>query len=240
MATAIPESFECTRENWLKWMIRPAVRKGHVLPIDARHQIYLWPYSGNGPRFVGLFRATWTRIPLGARRRMLKHWRDDSTIYSQLCQLAPSIEMSEWCPDNPDEDGEGKIWGQAKFNGRKLWFSSIVFDRMPDEIAQDLIAHELAHVLQYSFGWDEEIVDDCHVMRRGDDVMTAGELEQWADEIMQDWGFDDTAMDDWAVKEFGMPTYTLTMKQMFEAWIHFDRTGSRSLPEHIKAKVTLP
>jgi hypothetical protein len=52
-------------------MMRDSVRKGHYLPLLPRHGIYLCVYEGDGPRFARNFLATWRRIPLRSRRRML-------------------------------------------------------------------------------------------------------------------------------------------------------------------------
>ena len=49
---------------------------------------------------------------------------------------------------------------------------------------RDLIAHELAHVLQEAWGWDFRPDDHC-------------DEEEHADLLMQAWGFDAYAMDEW-------------------------------------------
>ena len=60
---------------------------------------------------------------------------------------------------------------------------------MPEHHVQELIAHELAHVIQFAFG--EPPSSDGTLPRGCDDA------ELVADEIMEDWGFDPYAMDDW-------------------------------------------
>jgi hypothetical protein len=52
----------------------------------------------------------------------------------------------------------------------------------PDALVRDLIAHELAHVVQHAIG--QEFYDQF-------------EAEEDADWRVEDWGFSATAMDDW-------------------------------------------
>jgi hypothetical protein len=63
-------------------------------------------------------------------------------------------------------------------------FSRHVVGAFPDNLLQDLIAHELAHVLQWAVGRDMDGEDDLDV-----------ELE--ANELIESWGFDAYEMDDW-------------------------------------------
>jgi hypothetical protein len=54
----------------------------------------------------------------------------------------------------------------------------------PDEIVRDLIAHEMAHVLQHARGLN---------MREAD----AYDIEVDADQLVDWWGFSSTSMDEW-------------------------------------------
>ena len=67
--------------------------------------------------------------------------------------------------------------------GHKLQFWSKIVAAYPDNLVQDLIAHELTHVDQWASGWDE---DDDNFW-----------VEYDADETMTEWGFDAYAMDEW-------------------------------------------
>jgi len=70
---------------------------------------------------------------------------------------------------------------------------------MPAVHVQELIAHELAHVFQFAIG--EPPSGDGTLPRGSDDA------EMVADEIMEDWGFDPYAMDDWmAASSWTWPT----------------------------------
>lgn len=65
-----------------------------------------------------------------------------------------------------------------------------VFALMSDDVAMDLIGHELAHVYQYaSYTTDER------------DSMTEGEVEYEADEIVRCWGFEVESIDQWSVAQ---------------------------------------
>jgi hypothetical protein len=74
---------------------------------------------------------------------------------------------------------------------------------MPDDVVQDLVAHELAHGVQYAYGIRcvREYRDG-----RADFVCADGsprggrlDIELEADEMMDDWGFDSDSVDRWAI-----------------------------------------
>jgi hypothetical protein len=82
-------------------------------------------------------------------------------------------------------------------------FRSTTVDAMPEDVVQDLIAHELAHVVQFARG-----IRCVRVTSRGiatfqqrDGSCYGGnyEIEQDADESISSWGFDPESLDHWAL-----------------------------------------
>jgi hypothetical protein len=88
--------------------------------------------------------------------------------------------------------------------GYRFRFSSKRFDLMPDEVAQDVIAHELAHGMQaaegirctreYSDGRADYANEDGEYC--GDNL----DIEYGADEMIRMWGFDPYSVDEWSLK----------------------------------------
>ena len=72
----------------------------------------------------------------------------------------------------------------VSFRGHTLHFGLKLVKKYPDSLVRDLIAHELAHVLQAAWGWYLGIDDSF-------------EAEEDADLRMEHWGFDAVAMDAW-------------------------------------------
>ncbi len=102
-------------------------------------KIYLHVFDGDGRLFVKRFRETWTRLPLGVRRKISSYWR--SNIYG----FQPFIELSNFF-------GRDDIYGQVKNDGYTVKFRASEFDEMPDKTAYWIIAHELAHVYNRAIG----------------------------------------------------------------------------------------
>lgn len=147
------------------------------VPIHPRAGIFLkTELPGTGQRFASIFRSTWNALPLWARRRILRHWREPSEQGVDVLNL--TIELIS---DVPDEDGPGIA--TCCNLGHYLEFYEPLVDRMPDECVTALIAHELAHVLQYA-----------------DDAMTRDKesAEEIAAEIIRcDFGIDEWVLDVW-------------------------------------------
>ena len=72
--------------------IKQGVKRGAYFPLLPRHNVYLFaplPETG-GERFARLFIETWKRIPLGPRRRILKHWKSgDSFAVGMVLETVP-------------------------------------------------------------------------------------------------------------------------------------------------------
>lgn len=168
------------RNEMIANCFRPGVKNGHYYPLMPRHGAYLLDFKSKGERFARLFRETWVRIPLYARRYILKHWKSDDVLRFAV-RYSPSIELADtWDGKKPGDAG----W--AHRGGHSLRFARRRVEKMPDEVVCDLIAHELAHVFQWAIGEDLNSLD-------------AFNIEIIADEIMESWGFDAESIDRWAV-----------------------------------------
>jgi hypothetical protein len=175
--------------------MRHGVRKGHYLPLLPRHNIYLAVSKGDAPRFARNFRATWKRIPLGPRRRMLAYWKDPGTLAPGVV-LPPMIELA-----NPLFMGR-REFGVCGVMGCKLQFNAKYFDRMPDDVAQDVIAHELAHAYQGAQGIHmvREYRDGSALfVQDGEPWGGRLEIEMDADDHIEGWGFDPESVDRWSL-----------------------------------------
>jgi len=174
-------------------IFREIVRQRGFHPLLPRHRVYLFaPHKSDAPgkRFARLFVETWKQIPLGPRRAILRHWRNGGVApFSVGIPLAfsPLIELlSGWSKQEVRRGGHGLRGTKAmvSYRGHKLQFWSKIVAVYPDSLVRDLIAHELAHVLQSARGWDSWPADPVAE-------------EEDADFQMQVWGFDDVAMDEW-------------------------------------------
>jgi hypothetical protein len=189
------------RRSNVRVEIADGLQNGHVVPLLARHSVFLFAPEYDGERFVRLFRYAWSRLPLWVRRRILAHWRDGDhgTIFRQLLKSSPQIELVGSWP------GRNNALACVKANGHHLRFWSQIVHRFPDELVEDLIAHELAHVLQGAIGrltYDADVNDD-------------EELEEDANLKMESWGFDAYAMDDWFAEHCETPAVKDTATGVF-------------------------
>jgi hypothetical protein len=138
-----------------------------LFQLLPRHKFQLFTWGEDGTGFVRVFRSCWKKIPSGARRAMLAHWRSGDLPHY------PSVELSKlWVDSNGS-------FGQVTASGMKLKFSAEDFAIFPDSIAGWVIAHELAHVYQSALG-------------RPPDGVNVERYEREADDIAKRWGFDNT------------------------------------------------
>ena len=94
--------------------------------------------------------------------------------------------------------------------GFELSFHAGSVAAMPDDVVQDLIAHELAHVKQSAYGIRLEldllheedgtvtVVRDCYDSS-GAYWGGSTDIESDADATMDDWGFDSQSIDRWSL-----------------------------------------
>lgn len=95
-------------------------------------------------RFQRLFRQVWQSIP------NLQRWPILGWLIDQNGQGRVVVELSTMWADSKDCHGQLKN-GQLRFN-------QVEFQKMPDDAALHVIAHELGHVLQHTQGIRPEIL----------------------------------------------------------------------------------
>ena len=122
--------------------IRTEVRAGRMIRLWRRRHAFITVYSGNGPRFAELFRQTWKRMPRWATRLLLAYWEDrmDGLIRPPFVELVPYPL------------GGRRTFATTSRQGMRYHFRSEYVDAMPDDVVQDLVAHELAHGVQSADG----------------------------------------------------------------------------------------
>jgi hypothetical protein len=169
-------------------------------PLLPRHRIWLFSPDCDGTRFAKLFTATWKQIPLWARRRMLGMWRQHSYVqlsddmpremvaWHKKHQLWPRIELlPRW---STVRKNGGLAYGQVGFLGREIRFWSRGIQLLPDVAVTTIIAHELAHATQHASGFMKSLggLDEEFDMEF---------VEEEADTLIEEWGFDSYAFHDW-------------------------------------------
>ena len=166
--------------------IRKGLRKGSYFRLLPRHHVHLFAPNGkDGARFAGLFQATWKRLPFGARRRVLKHWRS-TPIKKHFLLHVPAIELLDGWSQRERGRGLRGDWAFCHRTGCRLLFWTRIVAAMPDNLVCDLIAHEVAHVDQWACGWDLANDEDNYT------------IEEDAELRVRSWGFSSDAMDEWA------------------------------------------
>jgi hypothetical protein len=102
--------------------------------------------------------------------------------------------------------------------------------RLPDRLVPHLIAHELGHVHQHAgrgICW-ETTPDGAKIGRdRWGRTWTAGELEDDADQLSLDWGFDPEDLDAWALEAGIARTVNTDWAGVYRRYIRFQRTRQR-------------
>jgi hypothetical protein len=185
-------------DDWIpefRDIIKAGLEESRVVRLLPRHDVYLWVYDGDGRRFALAFQETWKRLPLGARRRLLSYWASARPASGIL--VSPSIELADY------QFGHRRDLAMVDHRGHRLRFRSRYTDRMPDDVLQDLIAHELVHVLQDSYGIRvlRQYSDGRRVFvdARGDIFGGNYEIESDADCTIEGWGFDSESIDRWSL-----------------------------------------
>jgi hypothetical protein len=182
--------------------IKELLKKGRLLPILPRHGVHLIPLAGDGRRFASLFRTTWRRMPLWARRRILGHWRSPRFPFSTLVPLSPQIELvGGWSGRvRPGVDALADV----SRGGHLLRFHAGIVGQMPDDVVCDLIAHELAHVFQDAGGLTP-VPDDPDLWRwPGGEMLRGLDVEVHANEMVWNWGFEVESIDEWCNSAIGL------------------------------------
>ena len=116
----------------------------------------------------------------GPRRSILGHWRKPCPA---LCGLpGPQIHLLDDWSDRQRGRGLRGDKAGVSWKGNRLRFWRRIVAAYPDVLVRDLIAHELAHVLQESRGFEFENAYEC---------------EEDADMRAEFWGFSSTEIDEW-------------------------------------------
>jgi hypothetical protein len=173
-------------DEFLHRIVHRGLKDGYWHRLLPRHQVYLFAPEGDevGSRFAALFVSTWKRMPLWARRSILRQWRT-TPFEKHLLTMAPAIELlSAWSNREPRRGLRGEM-GCCARGGCMLRFWSKVVEVMPDDLVCDLIAHELAHVFQWASGVNV-LEEDSYL------------IEEDADILVKHWGFSADGIDEWA------------------------------------------
>jgi hypothetical protein len=196
----------CEMKNWKTWAKNAVAELDarddggpSYIPILPRHGVYLFCVAGDGRRFARLFGQTWRKLPLWARRRLLKHWRAARRErYGDAPLVAPwpLVELVEFKSDFFRGNSEAAC---AQYNHRMCSFAFLAetMDRFPDDAVECVIAHELAHAVHCIEDADYHL-DPANTEY---DAWGYSQSEYFADETAEDWGFDIEARDR-AVEEF--------------------------------------
>jgi hypothetical protein len=172
------------RERFKTEVLEPGLKNGTYYRLLPRHEIYLSAFHGEAKRFLGLFRLTWRRIPVQARRCILKYWKTKGPDYREIVQL-----FKERYEDEP--------LAHSHMGGTEVRFFASVIDAMSDEEACVLIAHELAHVYQHAT--DRTVFK----MKFRSEAQRRVAIEADVDFIIlkRQWGFDWLIIDDWCRRQ---------------------------------------
>ena len=169
---------------------------GHF-PLLPRHGVKLHAPDGGGARFAQLFRETWRRLPLYARRRILALWREPVDDRGQGIR-PPADSVERRLEIEVAWRGAQGDWACCRDRGHTIYFWTEFVSAIPDDLVPDLIAHELAHVHQWACGHD--LASGLAQTRMGWVEFGTLEIEIDADEQADDWGSSSTALEDWCVE----------------------------------------
>lgn len=160
-----------------------------LLRLIPRKDIWL-ALTGHGDerRFAALFLKTWRRIPLGDRRHILRHWREDQ--FRMMGGMYPPAIILLGYPLELERGAIRPVLGRVRVHGHSIEFWGPAFDLMSDDVASALIAHELVHVLFRAVGHNPDYWKD------EPDPFDMEEAEV-ADHMLHNWGFDDDVIDLW-------------------------------------------
>ena len=150
------------------------------IPIIRRNGLFLYWIDGDGPRFARLFAETWRQLPLWARRKLLKYWREFIAKAVIDCKWEWHWPVIELVADTSDfhRGNSGDAIGQTRLAGTHFGFKAGGMDTLPDAEVKFTIALELAHALCFAG-------DDA-----GEYVSDSDWVEIDADELAEEWGFD--------------------------------------------------
>lgn len=154
------------------------------------------PDKQTGQRFVMVFRRTWKKLPLEARRKIPPYWRQEGT--------SPKL----W--NDGVRDGFAKRWkvelleqldtetAAGCHTPEGLQFSLILFRQMPEEVAEGIIAHELGHAFLWAIDKGEKLSEQRRSDYRTDaDAYFNDDEEVEVRRTTTLWGFDEKVVEGW-------------------------------------------
>lgn len=193
----VPAGLAMIRKDCLDAFLKPGLKAGTVFRLHPRHPIFVRVgyRAEGGERFARLFRETWRRLPLCARRTILAYWRCEPI---PALPIKPDIELLSYWPGQRRGRGLRSDKAAVYHHGYSMKFWWKIVAAYPDNVVMDLIAHELAHVIQYGVGYRDVVRDGRPVTIDPDgEELSMAQVEEYADWIAQLCGFEPWSIDDW-------------------------------------------
>jgi hypothetical protein len=165
--------------------ITPSLKAGVIFELVKSEHIYLTAVQGDGAKFASNFQTCWSTLPLQISTALLNHWNMPRILAIKSYPYTPYFLLTDRLVGRADE-GPGVTAAKVMDCGFFIQFWAPIFKKCPDEIATTLIAHELAHVYQYS--------------QRKDPLKELGEggMEREADMLLEAWNYDISSLERWA------------------------------------------
>jgi hypothetical protein len=164
--------------------IAPMVATKIMFPLVEEAHIYLTAIQGDGALFSGDFRKCWEKLPTKDRETLIRHWNTAAPVLQTLPHLPYITLVDELISKNKVKSGV--VAGTTMDKGFLIEFWAPVIMRMPTDISQTVVAHELAHVLQFSMHEDPVA------------ALGIGKMEAEADLQVEKWGYSMTNIEKWA------------------------------------------
>jgi hypothetical protein len=175
--------------------VNDLLERGRELLLLPRHKVrLLYTVPADGQRFARLFREVWKRMPLGARRAILKHWKAGSRWhrpddgYGYPCE-GFSLDAEETAEYSQGNSG-ARAMAQVDRDGHQLRFLWPAIKDGSDDQIRYCIAHELAHVYQFALGYADELSEeDARWLPDNPQLSyTTSSLEDDANVLVSWWG----------------------------------------------------
>lgn len=197
-----------------------------LIPILPRSGLYLPQFGyADDRRFARIFRETWLSLPLWARRRMLRHWREDSrrVIGDLMVTKATRGKAPSECPVGSVQDARihtmispkiellpGWYGSECVLNvrlcearelmqplGQVLWGGHVLrfWSEAVGRMPDDIVRRLIAHELAHVFQHAVGYEEHFGYIPDHD------ECELHTEEMADFWGFNGEAIHRWADEE---------------------------------------
>jgi len=120
------------------------------LPLLSNHEItFVTDGYGDAEKFARIFNNTWDCLPEEHQGYLLEHWQLHSTPLLKY----PVVQLIGWKKEfmpvkrHDTDDPDVAAFAACTENGLQFAFWQPVMDRLPDEHAETIVAHELAHAV---------------------------------------------------------------------------------------------